>query len=432
MATDLFTPILNDRTRSVRFFNGRLLSGEAMTDEQSGQRAARALLAQAVGDGIAQGYGVTEAVRSSRVQSPVVSVTAGVAINRRGEILLLASDTEVNLVRPTHPATAPASLFQACTPPQQGVYVADAGVYLLTVCSIGAANGLASSSGAGGSVGVQTSCNAKYIVDAVQFRLLELPVDDATLLDVARLRNLVAYQCFGVDGLLDFAHDPFGTAGPPHTLLDDLRDTKQLTDCDVPLALLYWTATGGIQFLDLWSVRRRVTRTSMPLHPLLTDQRLATAEAMVQQFREQLDSILKTASPLGTFRAKTSFRWLPPAGIVPVADGTGAAGFAVDTFFSGKTWNRHRTWTNPIYMESGRLEALLRAAAHYPPIDLDDKEMLWLYSVRRITRAPSRTLSRALFGARAAPTYAVFANANLPFYGEPRFDREHWSYANFL
>ena len=30
MAIDLLTPILNDRTRSVRFFNGRLLSGLAI------------------------------------------------------------------------------------------------------------------------------------------------------------------------------------------------------------------------------------------------------------------------------------------------------------------------------------------------------------------------------------------------------------------
>src|SRR5947199_58053 len=180
MATDLFTPILNDRTRSVRFFNGRLLSGEAMTDEQGGLRAARELLAQAVGDGVVQGLEVPEAAA------------------------------------------------------------------------------------------------------AVQFRLLELPVDKTILTD-PRLRNLVAYQCFGADHLLDFATDPFGTAGEPRTLLDQIRGTQQLTDCDVPLAVMYWTATGGIQFLDLWSVRRRVTRTKSASPFGLDDTRLATAEAMREQ-----------------------------------------------------------------------------------------------------------------------------------------------------
>src|SRR5215218_10881664 len=104
MAADLFTPILNDRTRSVRFFNGRLLSGEAMTDEQSGQRAARELLAQAVGEGIAHGFEVREAAGSSTTLAPVLAVASGVAINRRGEILLLNADTEVKLIRPAHQA----------------------------------------------------------------------------------------------------------------------------------------------------------------------------------------------------------------------------------------------------------------------------------------------------------------------------------------
>jgi len=419
MATDLFTPILNDRTRSVRFFNGRLLSGEAMTDEQGGLRAARELLAQAVGDGVVQGLEVQEATGASTLQSPVLAVSKGVAINRRGEILLLADDAQVKLIRPAHPSTAPATLFQSCTPPTQGVYVADSGVYLLTVCSLGAANGLAQVSGLGNS---QASCNAKYVVDAVQFRLLELPVDKTILTD-PRLRNLVAYQCFGADHLLDFATDPFGTAGEPRTLLDQIRDTQQLTDCDVPLAVMYWTATGGIQFLDLWSVRRRVTRTKSASPFGLDDTRLATAEAMREQLSAHLDLLTKTVSPLGTFAATTRFRWLPPAGIVPLSSSTGAAGFEVAAFFTGKTWNQHRTWPQPIYMEGGRLETLLRMSAQYPPIDLDDQEMLRLYSVRQNLRA--------LHEGKSVQPYAVFTNANLPFYGEPRFDREHWNYANF-
>ena len=51
MATDLFTPILNDRTRSVNFFNGRLLTGEDLTADQKANRVAHSLLGQAVGSG---------------------------------------------------------------------------------------------------------------------------------------------------------------------------------------------------------------------------------------------------------------------------------------------------------------------------------------------------------------------------------------------
>jgi hypothetical protein len=411
MAADLFTPILNDRTRSVRFFNGRLLSGEAMTDEQSGQRAARELLAQAVGEGIAQGFEVKESAGASTTLAPVLAIASGVAINRRGEILLLNADTEVKLVRPAHQATAPASIFQTCTPPTQGVYVADSGVYLLTVCSLGAANGLAQVSGLGG---LQTSCNAKYIVDAVQFRLIEVPVDGPTLSDVARLRNRVAYQCFGVDHLLGFATDPFGMAGEPHTLLDDMRGTT-LTDCDVPLALMYWTATGGIQFLDMWSVRRRMTRTNRATaFPATSDTRIATGEAMVQQFQAHLAGI-----PLSTsFQAGDIFRYLPPAGLVPLTKSDGSSGFNYFKFFSGKTYR------SPVYIEGGALEPLLRIASRYPPVDLLDPEMIWLYTVRQNIQAAQAAI--------AVQPALVFANANIPFFGEARFGLSHAYYANFV
>jgi len=419
MANDLLTPILNDRTRSVRLFNGRLLSGEAMTDEQGGQRAARALLAQAVGDGVAQGFEVAEAAESSTTLSPVVSVGAGVAINRRGEILLLAIGTELNLVRPAHVATAPASLFQSCTPPQQGVYVADAGVYLLTVCSIGAANGLAAASGVGGSGGLQTSCNAKYIVDAVQFRLLELPVDAAVLAD-PRARNLIAYQCFGVDHLLDFARDPFGTAGaPPHTLLDAVRDTGQLTDCDVPLALMYWTATGGIQFLDMWSVRRRVTKTNAPVHPLLADQRTAAVEAMMQQFNEQIGQLqgkgLLTPSLSGT----TYFRYLPPAGLLPLATG-GLAGIHQDSFFA------QQTTRGPAFLAGAELRHLLAVALDSLPVDLQSPDVIWLYLGVENFRAVN-----AIGGSGRPQGFLVFANGHIEYAADARFNLSLWDYANY-
>jgi hypothetical protein len=416
MAADLFTPILNDRTRSVRFFNGRLLSGEAMTDEQSGQRVARELLAQAVGEGIAQGFEVKEAVGASTTLAPVLSIGAGVAINRRGEILLLAADTEVKLIRPAHPATAPASLFQTCTPPTQGVYVADSGVYLLTVCSIGAANGLAQVSGLGG---IQASCNAKYIVDAVQFRLIELPVDKAILND-ARARNLVAYQCFGVDHLLDFARDPFGTTGEPRTLLDEVRDTKQLTDCDVPLALMYWTATGGIQFLDMWSVRRRVTRTNAPTPPLLRDQGLALAESMTRQFQAHITDLLATAAVPASVVARDSFAFLPPIGIVPLASGASIRGIAYASFFAG------RTYRGPLFVNGSKLDPLLRTNVTVTPIDFRNDEMVWLYTVVQNVRA-------ANLGDSTTPqTYLIFTSGQIPYQADAQFNVSYWNYSNYV
>src|SRR5205823_1104339 len=105
MAANLFTPILNDRTRSVHFFNGRLLTGEDLTSEQRGQRAVHELLGESIGDGIVRGLEVS-IDESNTIATPVVRVTGGVAINRQGDPLYLPTDTRVQLVRSADAQTA--------------------------------------------------------------------------------------------------------------------------------------------------------------------------------------------------------------------------------------------------------------------------------------------------------------------------------------
>jgi hypothetical protein len=412
MATNLFTPILNDKTREPYFFNGRLLSGEAMTEEQRAQRFARELLTEAVGDGVV--YGLTVEKKSgSTITNPIITVKSGTALNRCGEILFLKDDTEVQLVRPATATTAPAKLFETCIPPQDGIYVEDDGVYLLTISSIGAGEGLATVSGLGDT---PRGCNIKYRVDAVEFRLLNLLVDKPTRDDTAHLRNRVAYMCFGVDDLLDFATDPFGAgAAEPRTLLDDIRGT-QLTDCDVPLAVMYWTASGGIQFLDMWSVRRRVAHTRVSTsHQEFSDHRLALGEAMVLQFQREIGDI----SFSKTFVARNEFRWLPPVGLLPLAKNGETTGFSYTQFFSGKTYRP------PTYIEGGMTETLIRQAITSPPINLNDPEMIWLYSIRE-------NIQTVHGGSATVQPAMIFANANVDFFGEARFDRSHFDYSNFI
>src|SRR5690242_8072798 len=194
MASNLFQPILNDRTRFPNFFNGRLLTSEAMTEEQSAQRVVHELLGQAVGDGVAYGLEVKSNATLSTTANPVLTVSAGVGVNRAGQVLLLSSETQVQLVRPTDTTAAATKIFRPCVPVTSGTYVADAGVYLLTVSSIRAGNGLAPVTGIGTT---PSGCNVKDIIDAVELRLLELPSGDIP--KDAYLRNTVAYRCFGVD-----------------------------------------------------------------------------------------------------------------------------------------------------------------------------------------------------------------------------------------
>src|SRR5208337_1144897 len=120
MAVNLLTPILSTRSRSINFFNGRLLAGEDLTTEQQTNRVAHSLLGQAAGDGVVYGLEVTQSALSSTPAAPVLAVTQGLAINKNGGWLLLDSDTEIALVRPANGSNGSGNtttIFQDCTPP---------------------------------------------------------------------------------------------------------------------------------------------------------------------------------------------------------------------------------------------------------------------------------------------------------------------------
>jgi hypothetical protein len=422
MATGLFTPVVDVRSpHAPYYFNGRLLTGEAMTDEQRAQHAAHELLAQGLGDGVVHGLQVALSTALNTVDRPVVTVKAGAAISRRGDLLLLAADTDVELVRPVTTSVAAQKIFDRCNPPQQGVYVADGGVYLLTIAPVAVGNGLAPVSGLGGG----NSCNVKYRVDAVQFRLVKLPIDDAMLSDVNTLRNRVAYACFGVDQTAMFARNPLGVSGAPRTLLDDL-DGQIIADCDVPLAVTYWTATGGIQFIDLWAVRRRVThsRSATGFSPL-SDKRLAAQEAMVLQFQGQIDTLKRTLSQAPAIVATNHFRYLPPVGFLPVAT-PASTGISSTAFFTGLTTQSPAAGNGAVFIEGARVQFAVQEALSYFPIETTSKELIWLYRVRENQQPIDR-------GGQNLPTPALmFVTGHAPYRADPHFDVAKWNYSNYV
>src|SRR5437867_11388071 len=116
MAVDLLKPVLSNRTRSINFFNGRLLAGEDLTTEQKANRAAHSLLGQAVGDGVVDGLEVKANTQASTLASPVLAVRQGLAVNKNGATLFLATDTQVALSRPPDVFIGidPASIVQQC------------------------------------------------------------------------------------------------------------------------------------------------------------------------------------------------------------------------------------------------------------------------------------------------------------------------------
>ncbi len=419
MPNNLLTPIVNDRTRSVNFFNGRLLTGEDLTAEQQANRVAHGLLGQAVGSGVAYGLEVAESAALSQVAAPVLSVKRGLAINPNGGALLLDNDTDISLVRPASPTTGGSSVFAECLPMQSGVYIAGAGVYLLTIGPASATQGLAEVSGL--STGA-APCNSKYKADGVQFRLVQLDLTLAELGDVNHLRNLVAYKCFGVtDWAADIA-DPFGAGSNGHGLIDQLRTAKTITGCEVPLAVLYWTATDGVVFVDMWAVRRALVSRDLldTWAPGAGRRRAIEGLAMFLQFQQQVEDMMK-ANPaqLVSVVALDNFRYLPAAGLIPIANIKGSAGFDYLRFFGGNTYH------DPVFIEGSKLETLIAHSMLYPAKDLSNPEMIWLYRVRENMEALASATS-------ASPQpFMVFTNGHMSYEGKAQFDLSYWDYANY-
>ncbi len=425
MANNLLTPILNDLRVSVNFVNGRVLTGEDLTTEQKVNRVMDGLLGQAIGSGVAYGLEVSVSDKSSTIPNPVLAVTAGLALNRNGGALLLENDTEISLVRPATAAASaagsPVKSFQDCTPTQPGTYIAGAGVYLLLVCPASGMQGLAELSGISTAA---TSCSSKFRIDGVQFRLMQLDFTLVELGDRNHLQNLVAYKCFGAADWAQAPTDPFGNPPASFGLIDQLRSQKQITDCEVPLATLYWTATGGLVWVDMWTVRRLVfpRDSSMPWMPFAGRRRWMEGLAMFLQFQRQVSDMVEFgvgSASLTSVVAVDYFRYLPAAGFISIGNINPLDGFDYLQFF------KKRTYRSPVFMEGAKLEPLIHYSFLYPPIDLNNQEMLWLYQVRENQETIDTTTMNP------PKLYFVFTNGHIGFRGEAQYDLNYWNYANY-
>lgn len=416
----LKTPYLTDGLRSVNFFNGRVLSGEDMAEEQEARRESLQRLGRATGSGVAYGLEV-----SGIVGQTTLTVQPGLAVNRMGDALELPSAVDVSLVgdsaqASTTAATVSTDAFGACGP-QTTTYVAGEGVFLLVMCPARGRDGRAVVGGIA-SGGLAHSCAAATIVDGVQFRLLRLGVTDFS--DAAHLRNIVAHQCFGTadPALTNAIADPFGARSDAYGLIDALRGDAlrdaTLNDCDVPLAVVYYKDGQAIRFVDQWSARRRLVRPTWagPWASLVGDRRMAEGEAMFMQFQAELDSI--GLDGLAGLVANGRFRYLPPVGIVPVAEVGASRGVDATEFFTGMALN------TALAIEGARVRHLIRLGMSYPPIDLTSGEFVWTYTVRENRQDISV--------ANPKQPYILFASGHIPYLGEPRTNVGRAGYSSTL
>jgi hypothetical protein len=414
MSIKLSNPYLErDAIRAPNFFNGRLLSAEDLDAERSAVRRRLAQLGHAAGEGIAYGLEVRGAIGGSTTTEPFVSVSAGLAINRLGQAIELNQSVDVSLLQPTTAPTTPvasqAGAFGNCSPViANSAYVAGEGVYLLTIAPVEGREGRAPASGLGN---LTVCCGDKSLVFGVQFRLIRATALDAALSDASRLRNAVAYRCFGAPDLA-FATNPFAEQSR-YGLIDSLRPA-QLGEAELPLAMIHWTSTGGTRFVDNWCVRRGLHAKPVgELGATVTSaRRRAEGEEMFLQFQEHARSL----AGMGAYgiTASSAFRFLPAAGILPLSGLGASVGFDRLKFFADQTWS------GPAVIEGAQLDALLQRSFQFPPIDLQSHELIWTYLVRENLQAATT----------GTPAYFVFTSGHLPYLGDARLDIARANFSN--
>jgi len=435
-ALQLQQPLTDGGIRSVNFFNGRLLSAKDLTREQTARREADARLGRAVGDGVAYGLEVARAVGLDAPKGPVLLIKAGLAVNRAGRTLRLAADVNVALTR-RFGAVESGCVFANCTPLTGGTYVAGAGVYLLTIAPAQTAEGRAATNGLDPT---SSACNTDATVEAVQFRLINVNPLRYAALDVGspQFRNRLAYRCFGVEAREQNAIDPWRVDAPRYGLIDELRDVG-LDDRDVPLALVFWTSE-GIQFVDMWSVRRQLVAPDAlsgfsfqrdPLNPnelssfafVARRRRLVESHAMCAQFQEQLGDVLASAPNTATVVAADIFRYLPPFGIVPLQRAP-LRGFVEPAFFTGIV-RRPNSGSNQFtpFIDVRLLGTLQEQALTGSPIDVTSKEFIWVYR-------PWQNVKAFVDGQPVQPM-VVFASGLLAPLAIARFDMARFDYSDY-
>lgn len=420
MADDMLTlqePTGEGGVESVNFFNGRLLSAADLGKEQMARRRADAQLGEALGDGVAFGFEVSVSPAPDE-PLPILQISAGLAINRAGSCLRLSQSRKIRLSRTDSTSFAAGDQpFDDCVPLSGGTYVAGEGLYLLTVAPAEIALGRAQTNGLGG---IEPRCNIDRKVEAVQFRLLEIPPHLYSELSPAKpeFRNALAYRCFGTGVRSAWATSLLGSGRRQDGILDGMA-ANGLSPLEVPLALLAFTGAATLTFVDSWAVRRPLALADPfgAFHSLSAPRRIAVGRAMVAQFQAHLGELHNAGlKPGDGLNARRQFELLPPVGILPLWSAEDAL-----KFFDGMTIR------GPVHINSSTVEPLVRESLAAPAIRTASAEVVWLYAVAENLIAGTQ----ALADAQKPDPYLIFASANLAYRGDARFNLHRWNYANF-
>jgi hypothetical protein len=317
-------PTWSAQIESIRFFNGRVLTGDDLTREQDAVARRDADLAAAIGPGVVRGLFVTAVAGTNPAR---VKVGSGAAIAPDGGFLELDAAVELDLVVPTVTTAPTPGTFRVCGVTSGTITTTGPGVYVLVAQIASKDDGRAE---VGGVERHQADpCTADHRKAGIAFRLQRLESIEAALPTDDRRRSHAAHLCLGT--VTTGSADPMDPdrGEPGRRAIDDLRvpnaaGTAKLAACEVPLALLELQAgSTPLRWLDVWAARRRAAAThdATPATGamsravrMLTDAARAEREAVVAQFADQYGGTVVNAA------AASRYPWLPPCGLLAAAE----------------------------------------------------------------------------------------------------------------
>lgn len=331
----------NEDSKIPHYFDGRVMTASMLQEERDAVLKREAFLGQANGDGVIDGL-VVGPLPTDPTQ---IQITAGIGLNRKGQVLHLSSPCNF-LPFPPASETSPQPTLSA------GMFTSRAaleavkanaatdGIYLLTATPTSKLEGSIPSKNANASItsGIRyvSDSGSRWEVEGLEFNILRL--SDSQLTELSNdlggiqvtsknLRNLVAHWNYGTLNIEHFGQDPFHWRYNTNSL-DSLLG---LTGSDLPLAIFHWNGS-ALTFVDNWSVRRRITApdalagTRFPLSTKVwvSEKHVAENQARFLQFQDHLESLIEQSIipqiglQLTKVKAIDYFAFLPPVGFLPI------------------------------------------------------------------------------------------------------------------
>lgn len=409
---NLLDPIIEQGIKNTNFFEGRLLAGQDMRDQQEANREHDRYLGRAIGQGIIEGLEVEldEEHDGSDGNPPVVIVKSGLAINAEGDVFgLPENDITLALSRSVDAPKIDIADFYACAGPPGHQHLPNGvGIYILVMSPTSGYREKALKSGLGDE-GVAKGCGSKYVQEGVQFRLVEVSIDALTAVDglsdetrnelknnylddvnpvsrkqediarMSKLRNILAHICFGTEWVLN--KDNCKSKRDDIEVNQDIRSVLGslgiITNCDVVLSLMYWTLE-GIAFIDLWSVRRVLDKNIKNGYFLPCSNSFSSNEmsAMQMQFNDHVEFLLsesKKYPEVSNYYLSDLFKHVPPVGVLPAIGGGSKYGFNIDKTFDGMS-----TGSTTVLSEDD-VEKLLFRCRELRPVVVSKTDYMQLY-----------------------------------------------------